>query len=86
MESLPQWDALSEGARDQLMHSVTALLLGDTLALTPNGDSGPWDELRHAGVVRSLNDTAHALILTGPGTCLVLDALQASGRIEHLAA
>jgi len=86
MDSLPQWDALSEGARDQLLHSVVALLLGDTQALTPHGDSVPWDELRHAGIVQSQSDTIPALILTGPGTCLVLDALQASGRIEHLAA
>ncbi len=86
MDSLPQWDALSEGARDQLLDSVVALLHGDTLALIPQGDIMPWDELRRAGVVQSVEGRAPALILTGPGTCLVLDALQDSGRIEHLVA
>jgi len=86
MDSLPQWDALSEGARDQLLYSVVALLRGDAQTLTPHGDSVPWDELRRAGVVQSRSDTTPALILTGPGTCLVLDALQATGAIEHLSA
>ncbi len=86
MDSLPQWDALSEGARDQLLHSVVALLHGDTQALSATGDSVPWNELRQAGIVRYVDNTAPHLALTGPGTCLVLDALQASGASEHLAA
>jgi hypothetical protein len=86
MDSLPQWDALSERARDQLLHSVVALLRGDTQALTPHGDSMSWDELRSAGVVQPRGDATPALILTGPGTCLVLDALQATGEMEHLVA
>jgi len=86
MDSLPQWDALSEGARDQLLHSVVAMLHGDTQALTPYSDALTWDELRCAGIVQPGNDIAAAFILTGPGTCLILDALQASGEIEQLAA
>ena len=86
MDSLPQWDALSEGAQDQLLQSVVALLHGDTPALIPQGDIMPWDELRLAGVVQPLDDAFPSFALTGPGTSLVLDILQATGRLEQLAA
>ncbi|MBA3826964.1 MAG: hypothetical protein H0X24_24110 [Ktedonobacterales bacterium] len=85
MDSLPQWEALSEGARTQLLHSVVDLLHGDTQALIPHGDVMPWDELRRAGIVQSRSDSSHTIILTGAGTWLVLDALQAAGRLENLA-
>ena len=79
MDSLPQWDALSEGARAQLLQGVTASLHGN---LVPQSDVESWDEMRQAGIVQPTD----YLTLTGPGRCLVLDVLQNQGTIEQLAA
>jgi hypothetical protein len=57
MDSLPQWDALSEAARSQLMEGVHAMLAADVRCMTNVGSDATWHELLAAGVVQTTPDS-----------------------------
>ena len=77
MDSLPQWESLSEAAQARLMLSVNAMLDGDTRSMLCTGDAAIWGELHAAGVVHAVSGT-DTCSLTGPGACLVLDVMEAT--------
>ncbi len=52
------------------------MLAADARSMPPSGDEAAWRELVAAQVVHRVPDS-DALGLTGPGICLVLDAVEA---------
>ena len=77
MDSLPHWEELSDAARTRLLLSIIMMLSTNTWELPNIGEKSAWHELISAGVVAN-SPEKDALYLTGPGTSLVLDVLEAN--------
>ncbi|MBA3824796.1 MAG: hypothetical protein H0X24_12990 [Ktedonobacterales bacterium] len=77
MDSLPHWESLSQAAQACLLRGIQAMLAADARSMPAGGDEASWRELIAAQVVQGVPGS-DALGLTGPGICLVLDAMEAS--------
>ena len=86
MDSLPQWESLSQVAQAHLLRSVQAMLDAGARCMPCGGDAAIWNELVSEGVVAATTEAAGAMRLTGPGTCLILDILVPSFAEETLMA
>jgi len=68
-----------------LLQSIAAMLATEARCMPRTGDAAVWGELVAAGVVQTAPG-ADAVALIGPGTCLVLDVMQAMYTEEALVA